>query len=53
MLIEFRGVNKYSCKHIVKIDKQNCVIVYMDTHKNGVLVTKKTFLHKTNITTSK
>ena len=53
MLTECGGVNKYVCKYIGKIDEQNFVIVYTDTHTNGVLVTKKTFLHNTKITTSK
>ena len=53
VLTECGGVNKYFYKNIWKIDEQNFVIVYTDTHTNGVLVTKKTFLHNTKITTSK
>ena len=42
------GVNKYVCKYIGKIDKQNYVVVHVDG--KGQLVTKGQFLHNTKIT---
>ena len=49
MLTDCGGVNKYICKYIGKIDKQNYVVIYVDG--NGQLVSKGTFLHNTKITT--
>ena len=37
------GCNKYVIKYIGKIDEQNYVIVYSDSHTNGKLVTKAFF----------
>ena len=47
------GCNKYCIKYIGKIDEQNFVIVYADGNKNGVLITKKSFLHNTKLSASK
>ena len=43
------GCNKYCIKYLGKIDEQNAVIVYADSHKNGVLITKSSFLHNTKV----
>lgn len=53
ILSQSGGVNKYICKYIGKIDEQNYVVVDVDNHSNGALVTKATFLHNTKITSSK
>ena len=36
-----------------KIDAQNYIIVYTDSHKNGNLVTKGPFLHNKKLSASK
>ena len=46
------GVNKNVCKYIGKIDENNMVIVRSHPHDNGTLISKKTFLHNTKITSS-
>ena len=51
MLIDYGGVNKYMCKYIGKIDKQNYVVIYVDG--KGWLVIKGQFLYNTKITMSK
>ena len=43
MITNSSGCSKYTIKCIGKIDAQNYVIVYTDSHKNGRLVTKGTF----------
>ena len=53
LLTQTGGCNKYVVKYLGKIDDQNYVIVYTDTHTNGILVTKRTFLHNTKVSTSK
>ena len=53
LLTQTGGCNKYVVKYLGKIDDQNYVIVYTDTHTNGTLVTKRTFLHNTKVSTSK
>ena len=47
------GCNKYCIKYVGKIDEQNSVVVYADSHKNGVLVSKASFLHNTKLSASK
>ena len=47
------GCNKYTIKYIGKIDEQNYVIVHTDSHKNGQLMTKSTFLHNTKLSSLK
>ena len=51
VLTQSGGVNKYVCKYIGKIDKQNYIIV--STNGTGKLVIKSTFLHNTKISSSK
>ena len=52
-IINTGGCNKYCIKYVGKIDEQNSVIVYADSHKNGVLIIKSTFLHNTKLSASK
>ena len=47
------GCNKYCIKYVGKIDEQNCVIIYTDAHKNGILMSKAQFLHNTKLSASK
>ena len=47
------GCNKYCVKYVGKIDEQNSVVVCADGHRNGVLVSKSTFLHNTKLSASK
>ena len=47
------GANKYVVKYISKIDEQNRVIISVDVHRNGVLISQSTFLHNTKVNTSK
>ena len=47
------GCNKYCIKYVGKIDEQNSVVVFSDGHKNGVLITKTSFLHNTKLSASK
>ena len=53
MITDIGGCSKYTIKYIGKIDAQNYVVVYTDSHKNGKLVTKGTFLHNTKLSSSK
>ena len=47
------GCNKYIIKYIGKIDSQNFVIVYTNSHSNGRLVTKATHIHNSKLSSSK
>ena len=53
MITNIGGCSKYTIKYIGKIDAQNYVIVYTDSHKNGKLATKGTFLHNRELSASK
>ena len=56
ILTQCGGVNKYVCKYIGKVDKQNYVVVQSNNaHGNGSfsLSTKSTFLHNTKVSLSK
>ena len=46
------GLNKYVCKYIGKIDENNHVIIRAHPHDPGVLISQKTFLHNTKISSS-
>ena len=43
------GCNKYTIKYIGEMDEQNYVTVHTDSHKNGQLMAKSTFLHNTKL----
>ena len=43
MITNIGGCSKYTIKYIGKIDAQNYVFVYIDSHNNGTLVTKGNF----------
>ena len=47
------GCNKYTIKYVGKIDERNYFIVHTDSHKNGQLITKSTFLYNTKFSSSK
>ena len=53
MITNSGGCSKYTIKYIRKLDAQNYVIVYTDSHNNGNLVTKGNFLHNTKLSASK
>lgn len=46
------GTNKYICKYLGKIDKQNYVVVSSKSNTNGEMVTRAEFIHNSKVSSS-
>ena len=53
VLTKCAGLNKYICKYIGSVDEKARVQLKINTHDQGTLMSKATFLHNTKISSSK